>query len=358
MNIYLKYIIILYLILIIILLLKINNEFTILFEPFVDENDNTKPTIDISSFVVDLSVFNDKFGTKLKELPYRIAAVGIDSDSFQKIYIYNKPDSLYLNRTIEYWMTNIHDSLNKTKYYFIICYNDSYKFDETLVFDEKIWVSFAPDYKNDYRVFAFAKRIDDEKTICIPDPYYTFNNGHSERLETIDKNFINWSYRTNKCVWRGNPNFGLNTNFFDPRNKDDLNPRQYFINLIKEDKIKNFSYDETYMEIKDQIRYKYILDIDGWTNTWDATVWKLYSGSVLLKVKSPWKQWYYDDLQEFFHYVPVENDFSNLNDQIEWCMNNEDKCKIIIENARLFVLNNLNWTKVKNKTIENVINVI
>jgi hypothetical protein len=39
-------------------------------------------------------------------------------------------------------------------------------------------------------------------------------------------------------------------------------------------------------------------------------------------------------------------------------MNNENKCKIIIENARLFVLNNLNWTKVKNKTIENVKNFI
>ena len=39
-------------------------------------------------------------------------------------------------------------------------------------------------------------------------------------------------------------------------------------------------------------------------------------------------------------------------------MQNEAKCLEIIYNARQFVINNLNWDYVKNKTIENVKNFL
>ena len=248
MSKYLKYIFILYLIFIIIILLKIDNDYTILFENF-NENDNNKSTIDISEFYVELDEFNNIFETNIKELPYCISAVGIDINNKQQIYIYNKSNSLYLNRTIEYWMNNIHDSLNKSKYFFIICYNDAYKFDEIQEKEDHhtdFYVSFAPKYKNDYTVFTFAKRIDDKKSICIPDPYFTFNNAHFQRLNLIDRNFIKWSSKINECTWRGTPTYGLNTNFFNPKGKDDLNQRLYFIKLFLLKKFKNFSYEDSY----------------------------------------------------------------------------------------------------------------
>jgi hypothetical protein len=111
--------------------------------------------------------------------------------------------------------------------------------------------------------------------------------------------------------------------------------------------LKNVEYGENQLTIPEMMQYKYILDIDGWSNTWDATVWKLYSGSVLLKVKSVFKQWYYDDLKEWIHYVPVENDFSDLNEKIEWCIHNNDKCIEITNNAKQFVIEKLNWEKTK-----------
>ena len=357
MNKYLKYIIILYLIFISIYLLNLN-----LFENFESV---INLDIDIDDHYVSLSDFNNRFNSNLKELPYRISAIGIDIDSDKKIYIYNNSNSLYLNRSINYWLNNIHNSLNKSKYYFILCYSDAYKFDEVkepettepkaLNHSE---ISYAPNYNNDYTIFAFSKRIDDKKTVLIPDPFYICNNGHSEKLDIINKNNVSWNSKYNECVWRGNKNLGLNINFFNSENKNNLSPRKYFLKLFFDKKIKNFSYDDNFMDIANLIKYKYILDIDGWTNTWDATVWKLYSGSVLLKVKSTWKQWYYDELKEYVHYVPVENDFSNLNEQIEWCINNETKCLEIIYNAREFVINKLNWDYVKNKTIENVRNFL
>ena len=31
-------------------------------------------------------------------------------------------------------------------------------------------------------------------------------------------------------------------------------------------------------------------------------------------------------LKPYVHYVPIKEDFSNLNDVIIWCLNNDDKC--------------------------------
>ena len=41
----------------------------------------------------------------------------------------------------------------------------------------------------------------------------------------------------------------------------------------------------------------------------------------------------------------------NLNEQIQWCMNNDNKCKEIANNARQFVKEKLNWEQVKNDMI-------
>jgi hypothetical protein len=111
----------------------------------------------------------------------------------------------------------------------------------------------------------------------------------------------------------------------------------------------NFENKDT--SISDQIQYKMILDMDGWSSTWSATVWKMYSGSVLLKTKSKWKQWYYHKLEPWVHYVPVKDDFSDLNDKIEWCLHNERECIKITENAKRFVDKHLTWDQVKKDTL-------
>ncbi len=84
----------------------------------------------------------------------------------------------------------------------------------------------------------------------------------------------------------------------------------------------------------DMVNYKYILDIDGNSSTWDATAWKLNSGSVIFKTESRWRQWFYDDYSPWVHYVPIKDDFSNLQEMYQWCEGNQDKCRGIITNAK------------------------
>ena len=82
------------------------------------------------------------------------------------------------------------------------------------------------------------------------------------------------------------------------------------------------------------INYKYILDIDGHVGTWDATAWKLNSNSVILKSDSFWIQWFSDSYKPWVHYVPVNDDFGDLQEKFQWCESNQDKCEEIVKNAK------------------------
>jgi hypothetical protein len=64
--------------------------------------------------------------------------------------------------------------------------------------------------------------------------------------------------------------------------------------------------------------WKYHIDIDGNTNSWPGLFQKLLSGSVVLKVDSggPYRQWYYERLKPFEHFVPVRNDMADLVERI------------------------------------------
>jgi hypothetical protein len=78
------------------------------------------------------------------------------------------------------------------------------------------------------------------------------------------------------------------------------------------------------------LKYKYILDIDGNASTWDATAWKLNSGSVIFKAKSPWRQWFYDEYLPWIHYIPIADDFSDLQEKYQWCETHAKECERMI----------------------------
>ena len=82
------------------------------------------------------------------------------------------------------------------------------------------------------------------------------------------------------------------------------------------------------------ILYKYIMDIDGNASTWDATAWKLNSGSVIFKTETDWRQWFYDEYLPDVHFICVKDDFSDLQEKIDWCEKNQDKCEDMIARCK------------------------
>ena len=65
--------------------------------------------------------------------------------------------------------------------------------------------------------------------------------------------------------------------------------------------------------------------------------WKLLCNSVVFKVNSHWEQWYYPDLKEWVHYIPVKGDLSDLKEKFEWALSHDAECQEISKNATKFV---------------------
>jgi|688.fasta_scaffold113091_3 hypothetical protein len=104
---------------------------------------------------------------------------------------------------------------------------------------------------------------------------------------------------------------------------------------------------------EEQIKYKYILHIDGFTAAWRLSKYML-SYSVILKVDSPWVEHFYNDLKPWIHYIPIKSDLSDLIQRIEWCRENDNICETIAKNAFQYVVENIT----KEKMLDYMENVI
>ena len=85
----------------------------------------------------------------------------------------------------------------------------------------------------------------------------------------------------------------------------------------------------------DFLPYRFQVDIDGNSNSWSFLL-KLLMGSCVLKVTSRWRQWYYDDLRPWEHYVPVQEDLSDFEEKVNWCLDNDDNAREIGANGLKF----------------------
>jgi hypothetical protein len=73
---------------------------------------------------------------------------------------------------------------------------------------------------------------------------------------------------------------------------------------------------------------RWILDIDGNVNSW-GLLWKLLSGSCVLRVSSARAQWFHHRLQPGRHVVPIRADLVDLEQQLDWCWAHPDACEAI-----------------------------
>lgn len=105
-----------------------------------------------------------------------------------------------------------------------------------------------------------------------------------------------------------------------------LNPRKF-----------NFSKDvgkQNFMDTLEQSKHKYILNIDGHVKAFRLGN-ELRMGSVVLLVDSPYTLWFQKYMEPKVHYVPIKSDLSDLHEQLQWCLKNDDMCKQIAINAKI-----------------------
>jgi hypothetical protein len=76
---------------------------------------------------------------------------------------------------------------------------------------------------------------------------------------------------------------------------------------------------------------RYAIDIDGHANAFSNFFLRLLYGCCVIKVASPlgFRQWYYDRLVPWEHFVPVVADLGDLGETLAWCRSHARECRRI-----------------------------
>jgi hypothetical protein len=86
--------------------------------------------------------------------------------------------------------------------------------------------------------------------------------------------------------------------------------------------------------IPEHLRYKYQLLIDGNTCAYSRAYWQFFSNCVVFKQNSDNIQWFYDLLQPYVHYIPLQHDMSDLEKKVSWAKQHENDMRAIVERAQ------------------------
>jgi hypothetical protein len=184
-----------------------------------------------------------------------------------------------------------------------------------------------------HKVLAFGRHKNDPHTVMMPDTDFIKTRGYVELKQEIDREDIKWEDKIDNIFWRGGCH-GFGYQEYDPVLKRCQRQMLIDYSINKEWIDAKASYSSPKSEF---LKYKYQIDIDGEVNAWSALWWKLYSNSVVFKVDSHYEQWYYKDLKEWIHYIPVKGDLSDLEEKYQWALNNDEKCKRIALQGKEFI---------------------
>lgn len=144
--------------------------------------------------------------------------------------------------------------------------------------------------------------------------------------------------KVNSIIWRG-ASTGYGNEDENDRfilvSKHHKNHNIGFSKLVQGRKWENYLKDK--LTIKEQLNYKYILVVEG-NDVATSLKWVLKSNSIPF-MKNPKKEtWLMEGLlKPYVHYIPLNSDFSDLDEKIHWANENNDKVLEISENGKSFM---------------------
>lgn len=96
-----------------------------------------------------------------------------------------------------------------------------------------------------------------------------------------------------------------------------------------------------YVSLPDHVKkWRYLIDVQGKTYS-GRTKFLFFTKRVLFFADSPYKEWYFERLVPWEHYVPVRSDLMDLEDNLNYVKSNPDLEDYIRHNAYNFAINNL-----------------
>ncbi len=133
------------------------------------------------------------------------------------------------------------------------------------------------------------------------------------------------------------------------RGKAHQEHRQYFLNkyyehplcdvgqIAKKQDKKEIFWEKPKMSIKEQLNYKFILTIEG-NDVASNLKWVMSSNSLAFMVKPKYETWFMEGtLISNYHYVLLKDDYSDLEEKIEYYSTHTQEAKDIISNAHKYI---------------------
>lgn len=187
-------------------------------------------------------------------------------------------------------------------------------------------------------VLTYNRHVNDSNCLLIPDAEFIENQFQSFTNQTKIYDIF-WGQKKDTIFWRGSQNVNDGYTRYTHSGYGKLHQRDLVVNLSSSPEYSSYlnaSFTKT--SIADQLQYKYLLDIDGMVSAWSALYWKLSSRSLVWKTATHWEQWYYNQIKEYEHYIPLSS-FSDTYNTFMWCKNHDHQCRDIVANANTFVKN-------------------
>lgn len=220
----------------------------------------------------------------------------------------------------------------------------------------KEWVKFLdsiPNLPNGVFILSLSDSVllpSSKKGEFLPVFAYSGKKGYSDvPIPTYDDIFdskvdhleTDWSHKKDKAVFRGSSTGCGTTSETNMRLKlatmksEDLDVgiTQYTENLKMDPKIGLSKVKKDIKLVKpltleEQSHYKYMIHIDGNVAAY-RLLKTMLTGSLILRVKSDYYMWSDSFLKPGTHYVEVKEDLSDLKEVLQWCRENDSKCKEI-----------------------------
>ena len=198
--------------------------------------------------------------------------------------------------------------------------------------------------------------------ILVPDSDFFASNGYEAVRKLTNNSSIVWNERSDNILWRGSTSGHgiITTPEMTPANTSLIQRTRLCLLLrdvsrvdakfacvvqteIPEDhdiRLHGAKIMGARMDVSNWLNHKFAIDIDGNSNAWSNLFQRLLLGCCVIKVTSPYgyRQWYYDELIAWRHYVPVLADLSDLLEKIDWCRENQPACAEIAAAGKEFAL--------------------
>ena len=248
----------------------------------------------------------------------------------------------------------------------------------------------------DYKLLASSRKINTDNIMLFPtvfllkSPLIKTPEYHHDAYYFQNNNILNISWEEKKNIFffrginSGNPFSSIKLNWNLERNSrvdlfleylklpsefkdlcdisfDRLYPNKEILNKIMNDEIdleilfenENwiFNHDKTIDDFKEEIKLlldnlsehipleeilknKFLFCPEGFDTSSIINI-AMISGSVIITPKFHYENTIVNNeyLEPYVHYIPIKEDYSNLEDVIKWCLNNDNHCKEIAENA-------------------------